>query len=43
MIEKLARLEPKVLACMHGSAWSGDGARMLRSLGEALAGELQPA
>jgi flavorubredoxin len=43
MIEKLARLEPKVLACMHGSAWSGDGAAMLRSLGEALAGELQPA
>jgi len=43
MIEKLARLEPKVLACMHGSAWSGNGARMLRSLGQALAGELQPA
>lgn len=37
MIEKLAGLEPKVLACMHGSAWSGDGARMLRRLGQALA------
>jgi flavorubredoxin len=37
LIEKLARLNPKVLACMHGSAWSGDGAGMLRSLGRALA------
>lgn len=37
MIEKLARLEPTVLACMHGSAWTGNGAGMLRSLGQALA------
>jgi len=37
MIEKLARLEPTVLACMHGSAWQGNGASMLRSLGQALA------
>jgi flavorubredoxin len=37
LIEKLAQLKPKVLACMHGSAWSGDGAGMLRSLGQALA------
>jgi len=37
LIEKLARLEPKVLACMHGSAWSGNGAGMLRCLGRALA------
>ena len=37
MIEKLARLEPTVLACMHGSAWSGNGAGMLRELGQALA------
>jgi flavorubredoxin len=36
MIEKLARLEPRVLACMHGSAWTGDGARLLRRLGAAL-------
>jgi hypothetical protein len=36
LIEKLAQLEPRLLACMHGSAWSGDGARMLRQLGEAL-------
>jgi flavorubredoxin len=37
LIEKLARLEPQVLACMHGSAWQGNGAAMLRSLGQALA------
>lgn len=37
LIEKLARLEPRTLACMHGSAWSGDGAAMLRNLGQALA------
>jgi flavorubredoxin len=37
LIEKLARLEPKLLACMHGSAWQGDGGAMLRKLGAALA------
>ena len=37
LIEKLALLEPTTLACMHGSAWSGDGARLLRRLGRALA------
>jgi flavorubredoxin len=37
MIEKLAAAEPRVLACMHGSAWQGDGAKLLRTLGEALA------
>jgi len=37
LIEKLAQLRPRILACMHGSAWSGDGAAMLRRLGEALA------
>jgi flavorubredoxin len=36
LVEKLARLEPAVLACMHGSAWTGDGAKMLRALGAAL-------
>ena len=36
LIEKLARLEPSVLACMHGSAWTGDGAAMF-SAGAALA------
>ena len=37
LIEKLAKLQPRLLACMHGSAWSGDGAGMLRQLGHALA------
>jgi flavorubredoxin len=36
LIEKLAVLNPTVLACMHGSAWSGDGGRMLRNLRDAL-------
>ena len=36
--EKLAATEPRVLACMHGSAWRGDGGRLLRALGESLAG-----
>ncbi|MEJ6023543.1 MBL fold metallo-hydrolase [Ramlibacter sp. PS4R-6] len=37
LIEKLAALKPRLLACMHGSAWAGDGAAMLRKLGAALA------
>ena len=37
MIDKLASLEPTRLACMHGSAWKGDGAAMLRSLRQAVA------
>lgn len=37
MIEKLAATQPRVLACMHGSAWQGDGGRLLRALGESLA------
>lgn len=32
MFERLAELDPTTLACMHGSAWSGDGAGLLRSL-----------
>lgn len=36
LLEKLAGLDPSVLACMHGSAWSGNGADMLRRLGSAL-------
>lgn len=35
-IEKLAAQAPTTLACMHGSAWSGDGAALLRALGERL-------
>ena len=37
LIAKLAQLRPEVLACMHGSAWAGDGAALLRRLGQALA------
>jgi flavorubredoxin len=36
-LARLAALEPGTLACMHGSAWRGDGGRLLRHLGEALA------
>lgn len=37
LAEKLARTSPSVLACMHGSAWRGDGASLLRQLAERLA------
>ena len=37
MIERLASTKPTTLACMHGSAWTGDGARLLRALGDELA------
>lgn len=36
LIEKLASELPATLACMHGSAWKGDGAQLLRSLGARL-------
>jgi flavorubredoxin len=36
MLEKLASTNPATLACMHGSAWRGDGAALLRALAEAL-------
>jgi hypothetical protein len=36
MLERLAAFEPQTLACMHGSAWRGDGARLLGALAEAL-------
>jgi flavorubredoxin len=39
ILERLARLEPKLLACMHGSAYRGDGAALLRSLAAVLARE----
>ena len=37
ILERLAGLEPKTLACMHGSAWRGDGAALIRALAAALA------
>jgi flavorubredoxin len=36
LIERLASTHPATLACMHGSAWRGDGAGLLRALGDAL-------
>jgi flavorubredoxin len=36
-LERLARLEPTTLACMHGSAWTGDAAALLRALSAAVA------
>lgn len=36
LLEKLAATRPATLACMHGSAWRGDGAALLLALGEEL-------
>lgn len=36
LLEKLASTEPTTLACMHGSAWRGDGAKLLRDLADKL-------
>ena len=33
---RLAQQKPRTLACMHGSAWRGDGGALLRHLAEAL-------
>jgi flavorubredoxin len=35
-LERLAGLGPKTLACMHGSAWTGDGAGLIRELAATL-------
>ena len=36
LLEKLAGTDPTTLACMHGSAWKGDGAALLRALADSL-------
>ena len=36
MLERLASTSPGTLACMHGSAWRGDGAALLRALADSL-------
>jgi flavorubredoxin len=36
MLERLASEQPAVLACMHGSAWRGDCAALLRALAKSL-------
>jgi len=38
MLERLAATRPGTLACMHGSAWRGDGAKLLRALADELDG-----
>lgn len=38
ILERLAEQRPTTLACMHGSAWTGDGAALLRALAERLGG-----
>lgn len=37
VIERLAATEPQLLTCMHGAAWRGDGAALLRRLAARLA------
>lgn len=34
MLDRLAATAPSTLACMHGSAWRGDGASLLRALAD---------
>lgn len=36
LMEKLAASAPRTLACMHGSAWEGDGAALLREYARVL-------
>jgi hypothetical protein len=36
ILERLASLQPKTLACQHGSAYRGDGAALLRALSATL-------
>jgi flavorubredoxin len=38
VLERFAALSPTTLACMHGSAYSGDGGRLLRALADRLDG-----
>jgi len=42
-LARLAALQPTTLACMHGSAWRGDGGALLRHLAEALTTRPAPA
>jgi len=37
VLARLASFEPRLLACMHGSSFRGDGAKALRELAAALA------
>ena len=42
ILERLAKLQPGTLAVMHGSAFSGDGARAIRDMGAVLRDVLGP-
>jgi flavorubredoxin len=37
ILERLAETNPTTLACMHGSAWQGDGGELIRALARSLA------
>ncbi len=37
LADKLAACSPRILACMHGAAWQGDGGELIRELGKRLA------
>lgn len=39
ILERIAVERPATLACMHGSAWRGDGKTLLRDLASAVCGE----
>ena len=39
ILERLAAERPQTLACMHGSAWRGDGAALLRELSASVCGK----
>lgn len=39
MLERLAGESPATLACMHGSAWRGDGGALLRALAASVEGQ----
>lgn len=36
VLERFALEKPETLACMHGSAWRGDGSTLLRALAVSL-------
>lgn len=42
MLDRLAATAPATLACMHGSAWRGDGAALLRALADSIEADARP-
>ncbi|MBF5042098.1 MBL fold metallo-hydrolase [Aggregicoccus sp. 17bor-14] len=37
-LARLARVDPRTLACMHGSAWAGEGGALLQALADSMCG-----